>query len=216
MLDRKGLHRVHAMGLTYGLNGILCLLPQGGGKTTLCLALLRREGISLLSDDTPLIDRCGRLFPFPVRIGVCEVPANIPEQYLSKFNRRKYGAKTVIDIELFKNKIASPSKASIVLVGDRKYSNDAAISPLGKLSALSVFMVNCVAGLGLPQMVEYFLRYRLCDNIGKMGIALSRTWASIILIMKARTYRFTIGSDKDRNTEVLSEFLTKYSQKTDE
>jgi hypothetical protein len=59
-------------------------------------------------------------------------------------------------------------------------------------------------------MVEYFLRYRLSDSMGKAGIALSRIWASTVLVMKSRTYRFTIGRDQERNAAVLSEFLLQY------
>ena len=45
------------------------MLPSGGGKSTLALRALRDEG-TLLSEDSPLLDRRGRLHPFPLRIGI--------------------------------------------------------------------------------------------------------------------------------------------------
>src|SRR5262249_11546309 len=69
-LDRHGLHRVHALGVSYQNKGILLLLPSGGGKSTMALKVLRRPGFLLLGEDTPLIDRQGRVLPFPLRLGV--------------------------------------------------------------------------------------------------------------------------------------------------
>lgn len=41
LLDRRGLHRVHAMGVARGEDALLCVLAMGGGKTTLALELMR-------------------------------------------------------------------------------------------------------------------------------------------------------------------------------
>ena len=40
LLDKKGMHRVHALGVTGNGKGVLCLMPEGAGKTTLGLDLL--------------------------------------------------------------------------------------------------------------------------------------------------------------------------------
>ncbi len=111
LLDRRGFHRVHALGIAVAGRGILCLLPQGGGKTTLFLELMKNPATMILSDDTPLIDRGGMLFPFPVRVGVAEekVPSHIPSAAVTIFHRRNHGSKALIDISFFSEKISNPT-----------------------------------------------------------------------------------------------------------
>src|SRR5262250_1118432 len=60
-LDGHGIHRVHALGVSYRNKGILLLLPSGGGKSTMALELMRCPGFLLLGEDTPLIDRRARI-----------------------------------------------------------------------------------------------------------------------------------------------------------
>jgi len=99
-LDSQGIHRVHALGVSYQNRGILLLLPCGGGKSTMALELMRRLGFSLLAEDTPLIDRRGRILPFPLRLGIRpEQETEIPAQYFRTVNRMEFDPKTLIDIE---------------------------------------------------------------------------------------------------------------------
>jgi len=69
-LDSRRIHRVHPLGVSCHDRGILLLLPSGGGKSTMALELMRRPRFLLLGEDTPLIDRRGRILPFPLRLGV--------------------------------------------------------------------------------------------------------------------------------------------------
>jgi hypothetical protein len=208
LLDRAGMHRVHALGLARGKTGILCILPQGGGKTTLGLELLKRKGISFLSDDTPLISRNGTLFPFPLRIGVCEgYPLSVPEQFLSRMVRQKYGAKTLIDIAYFKEKIGDPVPARVIIIGERELSRDARIEEASRASALSSLFACSVVGLGLPQMVEYFLRTGSGSLLRKAPLVMSRCVAVAAAVSRARVYRLVLGTDIERNGNVLAEFI---------
>ena len=95
------MHRIHALGISHNDEGILCILPQGGGKTTLGLSLLKKyDDVKLLSDDTVLISRDGMLIPFPVRIGLCEEDKiDVPNEYRGTLIRRKYGKKMLFDRE---------------------------------------------------------------------------------------------------------------------
>ena len=132
-LDKKGIHRIHALGISIPTSkktqkAVLCLLPQGAGKTTLALELLKDEQIRLLSDDAPLITSKGKILAFPLRLAVPEgFFLDIPPQYLRNFQRRKYGNKTLIDIEYFKDKIVSFAEPSIILIGERISSCDTKI-----------------------------------------------------------------------------------------
>ncbi|MHB9154495.1 MAG: hypothetical protein ACYC5N_02235 [Endomicrobiales bacterium] len=210
MMDKKGMHRVHALGVVAENRGALCLLPQGGGKTTLCLDLLKNPGIRLLSDDTPVITTRGEVLPFPLRMGLCADRApEIPGQYLSTFFRRRYGPKILIDIGYFKGRIAAVVRPAVILLGEREYSSAARITRTGRLAAAVPLLRNCVVGLGLPQMVEYFLRFDVRDMMSKMRITASRVIACWMLLRFARVYRFTIGTDCSRNSAALAEFLLK-------
>ncbi len=64
------MHRVHALALAVDRRAMLVLLPMGGGKSTLGAELLRHPDVQLLSDDSPLVDRAGRVHAFPLRLGL--------------------------------------------------------------------------------------------------------------------------------------------------
>lgn len=95
LLDKKGIHRIHACSFSFENNIYVVMLPQGGGKSTLLMGLLKDERIKLISDDTPLCDRKGDILPFPIRIGVNNDidTGYIPDEYILTFNRRKFGQK---------------------------------------------------------------------------------------------------------------------------
>jgi hypothetical protein len=98
-LDAQGLHRVHALGLALpDGRSALVHLPSGGGKSTLAVEALKKEGIRLLSDDTPLLDRFGNVHPFPLRLSFRK-DAKIPDAWREKatvFARRKHGDKLLV------------------------------------------------------------------------------------------------------------------------
>ena len=50
-LDRRGLHRIHALGVVVKNRAVLVMLPMGGGKSTLGLHLLKHPEVQILSDD---------------------------------------------------------------------------------------------------------------------------------------------------------------------
>lgn len=205
LLDKKGIHRVHALGVAINDRAVLCLLPMGAGKTTLALDLLKEKTIKLLSDDIVLIDKSGNVLPFPLRVGVDKkVDLDIPAQFLREFYRRQYGPKTLVDIEYFKDRVAGISKPWIILIGEREFSDQAKIEPLAKVKAIWPFIQNGVIGLGLPQMVEYFLRNGLRD-LEKIPLIFSRMSVALKIIYQSKIYKFTIGQNKRKNIETLLE-----------
>jgi len=208
LLDRNGIHRVHALGFSYKNKAVLCLMPEGGGKTTLALDLLKEKDIMLISEDTPLITKNCEVLPFPSRMGIRKGSyIDIPSEYLREFRRRKNSDKVLIDIEYFREKISSVVEPWITIIGEREFSNESKIEKTNKIKALPVLVKNIVFGLGLPQMVEYFLRYDIKDILDKYGIALSRLFTSLKILSKSKTYRFIIGRDQKKNAKELINFL---------
>jgi hypothetical protein len=58
-----------------------------------------------------------------------------------------------------------------------------------------VLSANLVFGLGLPQVLEYFLRARASDLLSKGSIAASRLLAALRLLSKTDCYRLVLGRD---------------------
>jgi len=208
LLDKRGIHRIHALGISIDGRGLLCLLPTAGGKTTLALELLKHPEVTLLSDDTPLISREGQLLPFPLRMGVERgISLDIPERYTREFRRREYPAKTLIDIDYFKDKIAKTSPAHFILIGEREFSMKPRLQTMNKAKAVPAFIWTAIVGVGLPQLVEYFVRLTAGDIFSKIKIVLSRALACLRIMRRAKVYRFVVSRDTRLNAKVLIDFF---------
>jgi hypothetical protein len=195
--DLRGIHRVHALGISLNDRGALILLPEGGGKSTLCMAMLRHREVRVLSDDTPLYSR-GKLLAFPMRIGLRGADGyGIPPEFLRVMHRRNRASKTLIDVRYFRDRIAADATPNVVIVGARRNGDESWIEPIGAAGAMSSLTANLVFGLGLPQVVEFFLRGGAREALSKLSIARSRFSAAAALAWRARLYRLTLGRDVD-------------------
>jgi hypothetical protein len=210
-LDRAGLHRVHALGVSYRDRATLLLLPSGGGKSTMALELLREPGFQLLGEDTPLVDRRGRILPFPLRLGVCAgSTTGVPEQYLRTKRRMEFDPKTLIDIGYFQDRLAAsgrPVEPGLILVGQRNLGQETDIVPLSRAGALKALVKYMVVGLGVYQGLEFLLERGIGDLAGKGGTVASRLYNATRLVSRAPAYRFVLGRNIRQNTERLLEFL---------
>jgi hypothetical protein len=206
-LDRRGLHRLHALGVSYRQRGIVLLLPSGGGKSTLALELLRRPGFRLLSDDSPLVDRRGRILPFPLRLGVRpDRDTGIPSRYLRTVRRMEFDPKTLIDLEYFSDRLGGAVEPALVLVGQRNLGDVSEIVPLARRLALNAMIANMVIGLGIYQGLEFVLERGLWEVLGKAGVATSRLHNSVRLLARAPAYRFVLARNHERNAQTLVDF----------
>lgn len=210
-LDRIGLHRIHALGVRHRGGAVLVLMPSGGGKSTLALELLGRPGFDLLSEDTPLMDRSGRLRPFPLRLGIRpEREVDIPARYLRTVKRMEFDPKTLIDLDYFEGSVCEPDavvEPRLVLVGERNLGRTTAIEPLNRARALGAFVKYGVVGLGVYQGLEFLLERGVWELAGRTGTVASRLYASGRLLAKAPAHRFVLGRDVAANTRRLLEFL---------
>jgi len=203
--DLQGIHRVHALGVAAGDKGALILLPENGGKSTLCMEMMRRPEVKLLSDDTPLVSR-GRLLAFPTRIGIRGAKAaGIDPQYLRTMRRRNREPKTLLDVRYFQDRIASEISPDLLIVGARRNGNDSWIEPISAVKAIPSLMANLVFGLGLPQVVEFFLRGGTAEVLQKFSIVSYRLGAMAKLLWRAKCYRLALGRDAAMAAEVALE-----------
>lgn len=212
LLDMKGYHRIHACSFSYNKEIFICILPQGGGKSTLLMNLLKYNDIKLLSDDTPIIDRKGNIYPFPIRVGICNDfdISNIDSTYITTFNRKKFGPKKLISYEYFKDRIEKDLFPINIISGRRTYSDKPVIINTNKFSTFKDLFKSCVVGYGLPQVIEYFLVGGFKDTIKKTYIALSRLYACIRLLFKTKqVYYFYLSKNKDNNSPYFIDFFSK-------
>jgi hypothetical protein len=200
--DRMGIHRVHALGIAVGGRGALVLLPEGGGKTRLALECLRHPGVGLLSDDTPLVRR-GRLLAFPTRMGVRGEAEGVAPEHLRRMHRRSHGSKTLIDLGHFASRVIDEAAPAAVVVGRRSSGRGSQIEPVSAARAAPTLAANLVFGLGLPQIVEYFLRGGAVELARKAAIVRSRVGASLGLLRRADCYRLVLGSDVAEGANVV-------------
>jgi hypothetical protein len=210
-LDRQGLHRVHALGVGYRDRAALLLLPSGGGKSTMALELMRQPGFTLLGEDTPLIDRRGCILPFPLRLGVRPGSSTgVPEEHLRTKRRMEFDPKTLIDIEYFHDRLATPAQAvkpGLILVGQRNLGPESRIVPLSRRGAMKALVKYMVVGLGVYQGLEFLLERGIGDLAGMGGTVASRFYNASRLVMRAPAYRFVLGRNIHQNTDLLLDLL---------
>ena len=207
-LDRRGIHRLHALGVRLGGKTLAVLMPEGGGKTTLALALLAHTPATLLSEDTPLATRGGRLLPFPLRLAAREgTDLPFPPRHLRVFRRARHGAKRVVDLEAVADRVAPAAPVDALLLGLRSSATEPEITALSRVRAFPAVAANLVFGLGLPQVVEFFLRGSAADALGKGGIVASRLLTASALLARARVARFALCPDARLNALALAGWI---------
>ncbi len=215
-LDSRHIHRVHGLGLEINGKGTLILLPQGGGKTTLMLELLKHPNVKLISEDTPLINSSGEILPFPIRIGIdadAKLP-DLPEKHLRLIERMEFKPKYLLDIDYFKDKITkNPCKLEFAFEGIRCLGNDSRIIPTPKSKMLRAFLINSVIGVGVYQGIEFLIQNSPLELIKKSSLLASRLRNSCQVVLKAKTYSFLTGSDKKKNTETFINFFNQIPPK---
>ena len=209
MLDKEGLHRVHALGFSYRGKAVLALAPMGGGKTTLGMELLRHPGVRIFSDDSPLADSDGILSPLPLRFGVLPSEESlrwVPNGLKRTFDRRRYGRKILVDYGYFKDKISTPRKVDMIFML-KKHDGIPRIRRLGSLRAFFALFTSLVVGHGIPQIREYILRPDPLDMflLARNGVDRLKTARS--LLKHARCYRLRMGPDTGSNARELLRFL---------
>ena len=209
-LELKKLHRMHGFSIEMSGRGILFCAGRGAGKTTMLLELLKDDKIKLISDDTPLLNKNGDIFAFPLRMGLCEDSPhlkNLKKENLKYFRRRNYSPKLLLDIDTFKNRIKTKSGARLFIIGKSRRRENASIKPSGFFASSFALLKYLAIGMGVPQISEYFLRLDLKDLISKANIARSRALTCAALLKNCEFYSFYPGQDYARNAEKLKIFI---------
>lgn len=208
-LDLRGFHKVHACGIRYQGRNILVMLPSMGGKTTLFLELARFPGVSLISDDTPLISPSGEVLPFPLRIGVEKIPSTIKGEF-AQLKRQHHSSKFLIPLSTLGAPIAYGATGSTILIfGKRWHSALPHLRRLSPLESLKGLVEHMVVGVGLPMVVEYFVRHTPRDWIKLFSIGLKRLRAALRLWQQGESWEVLLGDHSQSNAEAILSLLKK-------
>ena len=204
-MDSIGLHKLHAFGVIYNKKAILGMMPSKGGKTTHLLEFLKNHSCDLISDDTPVITRSGKIYPFALRIGMEKTAKslNIDPKYLYSIKREYFGEKKLLSLEGVSAKVSHDYDQVILFLGKRHNSRECHINKISKVGILFHLFIHMIIGLGLPMVLEYFWENGFRDFFLKMKIFFSRCLAAFSLALRAKTYIIYLGKDIEHNVESI-------------
>jgi len=210
-LDRRGLHRMHALAVGDGKRAALFMMPSGCGKTTLGLALLEAElGLELVSDDSPLITRSGRVLPFPLRFGVLgNPPTHLPDRFITYMERMEFSPKYLISMEAFEPHLARGERMpDVIFVCNRTLGTEPRVRRAGFFVGLGASVRHMIVGVGLYQGLEFMLQSSAAELMRSTGTGLSRTWAAMRALRRADVMGLDLGRDRESNARAVARFLT--------
>lgn len=207
--DHRGLIRIHALGLEHQGQAALLLLPSGGGKSTMALQALRGGPLKVISEDSPLIDRAGRVHPFPLCPGIKGGPdPSFPLEAQRTVERMEFDPKTLIDLDVFGDQWSrQPVPARWLLVGQRSLGEECCLEPLSRLSAARALLTNMVVGVGLYQGLEFLLERSHLDLLQRLGSLSGRLMPALALLRNCQRKRFVLGRNRQLNQSTLIDFL---------
>lgn len=213
-LDLCCLHKLHAFAISYRELAFVCMMPMKGGKSTLLMELLKNPQVKMISDDIPLIDKLGRVYPFPIKIGVenraeLELEIKDPERNLYQLNREQYGIKTFICLDGLEDKVERPGKRFekvIIAEGFRFNSERSEVIKASWFSTFRGLFKHGVVGIGLPMILEYFWEFGVNDFFTKAKIFFYRLSAFFIFSLRSKKIKINLG----KKSEIAAAEILKY------
>ena len=211
-LDVLGYHKIHAMGLVYRGVCLVGMMESGVGKSTLLGELLNDSAVHLLSDDTPLIDREGRVHPFPLRLGFHRLPKGLRvRDYKSNvyhIEREHHGRKVLVCLNGIANPVAKNGYRKLLVFEGRRIKGEGIIiSQRGFLPFFYALLKHMVVGLGCPLILEYFWRRGPRDFFVKTSIALLRLRCALKLVWNHDFYSVCLGENPRKNAVEIKKWL---------
>ncbi len=210
-LERSGFCRIHAAAISMNQFNAIVMLPSKGGKSTLLKEFITHEKVKIISDDMPLSNLSGEIYPFPSKLSFDQIPATGPLSELEwrEFKRHSYPSKWTASLSSLKEKIdGSPMKNQNILIAGFRLSNgESILSPVNKFLMVKPILEHMVVGLGLPQIIEIFLNFDWRDYV-KLPIHFAiRSISAFNLIRKSRCYYFYMGQDIQKNAQLILELM---------
>lgn len=214
LLDLAGFSRVHALAVSYKNTNAVVMLPSKGGKSTLLTHLLENPDIKIIADDMPLVDRHGKILPFPTKISMTERPESgeLSKLKWNEFMRAHYPPKWTASLSAIPERLeTAPEKNPVILIqGIRLSHGESLISRATKWQMIAPLFEHMILGIGLPQIIEIFLEFRPTDLMKMVRHLFLRSWCALSLLLKSETFIFYIGHDKAYNAQLLLNLLSEH------
>lgn len=206
-LDKRRLHRIHALGVKVNGKAVLVLLPMGGGKSTLGINLLRHPEVQLLSDDSPFIDKRGRVLAYPLRLGLLPGgESTVPAEQRRVIQRMEFGAKHLVNYSYFKDRVSDSAEPGLVMLGARTFAPGCRIERVTLSTGLRACIPHCVVGMGLFHGLEFVLQASGWEILKKSGLGMSRLRNCWHLLRRSRVCRIHLGPDPELNARTLVQY----------
>jgi hypothetical protein len=187
------------------------MLPSKGGKSTLLTHLLENPEIKIISDDMPLINNQGDVYPFPSKLSLDEIPTTGVLATLSwkRFDRAHYPPKYTASLAQLKDRLDKnpENKRTSLIAGYRLSNGESLLSPVSRWKMIAPLCEHMIIGMGLPQVLELFLTFKFGDIFRLIYIAMIRTHCALKLVFKSDCYHFYLGPDKAYNSQLLLDNL---------
>ena len=208
-LDAEGLVRVHALGLSGDRGGIVVLLPSSGGKSTLALQALARGEGRLLSEDSPLLDRDGRLHAFPLRIAVgARTAAALPNRPVRSLPNPAAGHKLAVEVSMFVSQIEpAPQPLRHIVLGVRSLGRESTLEERPRRAAVLPLLMHGVVGAGLYQGLGYAHQRGAGELLAKVVVAAGRARSCAAALQHAEVWQLTLGRDPEKSWQALRSLL---------
>jgi hypothetical protein len=187
-LDIQGLHRVRALGL--GLpsgKAALVILPGGSGKDKIAAEIMKYGRCVLLSEGMPLVDRYGRVHPYPLRLS-------------SRDSGSLSGASLPRPGEIF-------HPGFLIVARRHGQRSRPSLRSLSRWRGAAPILRELVAGPGLPQLAELALSRGLRGISDLAPAAASRMAAAAAFLTRGRALRLDLARDPAVNAGFLIEEL---------
>lgn len=214
LMDLKGLHKLHAFSVSYKDLAIVCMMPMKGGKSTLLMQFLKDERFKIISDDIPLVNLAGEILPFPIKIGLSDLPGNLdvvnPEVNFYTMDRAHYGKKQLLCLNGLPGRVESTERKfkKIILIEAFRYNSKTSIlKEADILSTGKGLLKHGIIGFGLPMVVEYFWEKGLADFLRKTKIFFLRLFAFTALMIRAKNMKLFLGKNPQEASEVIIKYV---------
>ncbi|MFT6630782.1 MAG: hypothetical protein ACJAS4_000724 [Bacteriovoracaceae bacterium] len=211
-MDSKGFHKIHACSVKLNEKNIVFMMGSKGGKSTLFMELIRDTDTKIISDDTPVVDRKGRIYPFPLRIGIEDknkLYSYFPylrEADVYEFERQNFNKKYLVSIEQLENKV-STGDCNILIQGFRTTLDKPRLEKITKFKMFKYLLGHMVIGIGLPLILEYFIEHTTRDHFRNIKNLLSRLISAYFLLLKSECYEFYMTENVVANGVYLKKEL---------
>ncbi len=213
-MDLKGLHKLHAFSVSYKDLAIVCMMPMKGGKSTLLMQFLKDERFKIISDDIPIINLIGEILPFPIKIGLSDLPGNLkvidPERNYYTMDRGNYGKKQLLCLDGLPGRVESIDKKfhKVILIEAFRYNSKTSIlKNAGICGSAKGLFKHGVIGFGLPMVIEYFWEKGIEDFLRKAKIFFLRMFGFTSLLFRAKRMKLFLGKNPQEASEVIIQYV---------